>query len=80
MDIFLTFFTAIEDKDKKTIDNLKSIAFRYIKAWFFIDVCSIIPISQLIHIYDPSMNTNGFNRLIRLLRVGKIYRLMNLAK
>lgn len=43
IDIFVVFNTAYYDQDFKMITNRKSIAKRYIKSWFFVDLIAIIP-------------------------------------
>lgn len=38
MDIFVNFFSAIEDSEGKAIGDCKTIAVTYIKGWFFLDL------------------------------------------
>lgn len=51
VDIVLTFFTAYyDDKEGKKIKTHKEIAYKYLKAYFIVDVISIFP-------FEPIINT-----------------------
>ena len=43
-DIILTFFSAYEKRDGSIEKSKGAIAREYFKAWFWIDVCSTIPV------------------------------------
>ena len=43
IDILVTFFTVIVDKDLDEIEDLGEIALIYFKGWIYIDVLSVIP-------------------------------------
>ena len=49
LDIIITFFTSINDKDKTCqITNKRMIAEAYLKGWFWVDFISILPLDLLI--------------------------------
>ena len=49
LDIIITFFTSINDKDKTCqITNKREIAEAYLKGWFWVDFISILPLDLLI--------------------------------
>ena len=43
IDIVLTFFTAIKDKNERFIVNKNVIAKKYLEGWFMIDVVTTLP-------------------------------------
>ena len=48
LDIFVTFFTSITDKETNVeIFDHKKIAINYLKGWFFIDIISCVPFDLL---------------------------------
>ena len=47
VDLFLNFFMAYEDRDKKIEIRLKFIAENYIRTWFFLDFLACIPFQYL---------------------------------
>jgi len=49
IDIILTFFTAIKDKNNRFIVKKNIIASRYLKSWFFIDVATTFPWALVAH-------------------------------
>jgi hypothetical protein len=77
-DILTTFISAFEDYDLKINDNLKDISTNYLKGWFAIDFISIFPIDlifMLLHI-----NIGGYNKVFRVLRMGKLQKLARVVK
>ena len=45
IDIIMTFFTSYQNEDEThEFTDLKSIAIRYLKTWFFVDLISILPL------------------------------------
>jgi hypothetical protein len=49
IDIFVSFYSAYEGEDEGELEhNHCKIAKRYITSWFFIDVMTIIPISEFL--------------------------------
>ncbi len=73
IDIFVCFFTAYEDKNEELVYDRKKIALEYIKSWFFIDLLSIIPVSEF-------LETGDFSNLARIARLPKLYRLIRMVK
>lgn len=78
IDMILTFFTAVENKNRRLITNHKEIASRYFRFWFWIDVLSIFPFQWVLPSTGESKLTRllRFPRLIRLLRVLRLQRLL----
>ena len=88
LDIALTFNTSYKDGQIFVTDR-KKIARRYLKCWFWIDLCAALPLDAII----TSMvvgdvegdNTKAFKmvksvRLLRQLRMLKLLRLMRIAR
>jgi hypothetical protein len=73
LDIVLCFFTAFEDENEELIYNKKIIAIKYLKSWFFIDIMSIMPVSDF-------LDTGDFSNLARIARLPKLYRLIRMVK
>jgi hypothetical protein len=73
IDIIICFFSAFEDENEELVYNRKIIAMTYIKSWFFIDLMSIVPVSEL-------METGDFSNLARIARLPKLYRLIRMVK
>jgi len=49
IDIILSFFSAYEGEDEGELEhNHWKIAKRYIKSWFFIDIMTIMPVSEFL--------------------------------
>jgi hypothetical protein len=73
IDIIVCFFSAFEDENEELVYDRKKIAMTYIKSWFFIDLLSILPVSDL-------MQTGDFSNLARIARLPKLYRLIRMVK
>jgi hypothetical protein len=73
LDIIICFFTAYEDENEELVYNRKTIALTYIKSWFFIDLMSIVPVSEF-------LDTGDFSHLARIARLPKLYRLIRMVK
>jgi voltage-gated potassium channel Kch len=73
LDIIICFFTAYEDNNEELVYNRKTIALTYIKSWFFIDLMSIVPVSEF-------LDTGDFSNLARIARLPKLYRLIRMVK
>jgi hypothetical protein len=73
LDIIICFFTAYEDDNEELVYNRKIIALTYIKSWFFIDLMSIVPVSEF-------LDTGDFSNLARIARLPKLYRLIRMVK
>ena len=79
IDMFVTFFTAIEDSETQEINtDKKFIAKRYLSGWFFIDFISILPLDVLA--LDSSGGGADANIVLRFLKIGKLYKLIRLTR
>ena len=90
IDIILCFFSAYYDEDNNLITSHQTIAYSYLKGWFFLDVIAtyIIYIYIYIILYrfpfglleDGGSSGGGYNKLLRLLRLPRLYRLMKILR
>ena len=85
-DILLTFNTTYKDGQQFVTDR-KRIAKRYLKCWFWIDLCAALPLDVILTglIMGTVDNTKAFKlvksvRLLRQLRMLKLLRLMRIAR
>lgn len=46
-DLILNFFFAYYNQEEEIIDKRSKIAMDYVQGWFFIDLFTILPISQI---------------------------------
>lgn len=72
-DIIMCFFCAFEDENEELVHDRWLIAKGYMKSWFFIDIVSILPISEF-------MDTGDYASLARIARLPKLYRLIRMFK
>ncbi len=73
IDIVLCFCTAFEDENEDLIHDRCVIAKTYLKTWFFVDIISVLPVSEF-------LQTGDFGNLARITRLPKLYRLIRLIK
>lgn len=73
VDLLLNFFFAYYDNQDDVVDGRKKIAMSYLYGWFFIDLLTILPISQI-------MNTSDFGNLAKIARLPKLYRLIKVLR
>ena len=73
IDMIVCFFSAYEDENEELVHDRGIIAKAYIKSWFFIDLISILPVSDL-------LQTGDFSNLARISRLPKLYRLIRMVK
>lgn len=67
VDIILTFFsTYLDEQHHQEIKDHKTIAIRYLKSWFVLDILSVFPIDYII-------STGKINHVARILKIGKLY-------
>lgn len=66
-DILVTFVTAYYDNNHVLQRKLSQIARHYVRGWFVIDVCSVLPLDH--------MDGVPYNRLFRMLRLPRLYSL-----
>eukprot|EP00347_Sterkiella_histriomuscorum_P011676 403371537 len=76
IDIIITFFSAIEADDGKITYNMKTIAKKYLKSFFFVDVIASFPFQLLI----PAGQNNNYNKLLRLMRLPRFFRIVRVLK
>jgi hypothetical protein len=75
LDIVLRFNRAVEDELTNTlITRRHAIAWRYLKGSFLLDVASTVPWDMLLA--QGESNSGSSPRLLRLLRMGKLLRLL----
>jgi hypothetical protein len=79
-DVALTFFTAIYDKHGTLLVDKKQISAKYIKGWFFIDFATSIPTQVLELIFAKSLEARVNAKILRLLRIPRIFKLLRLTK
>ena len=75
IDILVIFNTAFYDEDFKIVSDRKSIAKKYIRSWFFIDLLAILPFDIIF-----KASTSDFNELVRITRIGRMYKLVKLTR
>jgi len=92
VDLIVTFFTTITDKERLTEEtNKKIIACVYLKGWFWIDLVSIFPFDSVTTFMSRMTNPNYKDtqqgpsgnimaRGFKLGKLGKMIRLMRLLK
>lgn len=73
LDIIFCFFSAYEDDNEELVHDRGKIAMAYIRTWFFIDLLSIVPVSEF-------LQTGDFTNLARISRLPKLYRLIRMVK
>ena len=81
IDIIINFFSAIEAKGGKLIQDLKTIAKMYLTGWFWLDLIACIPFDMIGDGTDEYMtDASDNNELFRLLRLPRLYRLVRLLR
>jgi len=73
IDIIFCFFSAYEDENEELVYDRWLIAKGYMKSWFFIDVMSIVPLSEF-------LETGDYASLAKIARLPKLYRLIRMFK
>jgi len=48
LDLFINFFYAYYDNDKKLVTNNKTLAKNYLKSWFIVDLVASFPLSLVL--------------------------------
>lgn len=83
LDIIVTMNLAFYNKDGVLINQRFAIFINYLRTWLIIDVVGIFPFEFL----DPSSSSSetttgagGYNDLVKLLRLPRLYRLMKLTR
>ena len=79
IDLVMCFFTTIEDRERMTeVTDIKAICKNYLSGWFSIDFVSILPLDRIVNLFleAQSNGNNKANSIIRVLKIGKIYKLI----
>ncbi|GMH45263.1 hypothetical protein BSKO_13220 [Bryopsis sp. KO-2023] len=83
LDILLNFFTGFVDKNETHLE-IRKVAQQYLRFWFWADIASTLPVSQMMKLGILPQNqfilTLKLLRVIRLFRMLKVARLMNRLK
>lgn len=82
VDICVSFNTNyVDNKTDITVYDRKSIALRYMKGWFLVDLASTIPFDQLLEVIMHNSDSNlTAIRLVRMLRLFRLFKLSRLLK
>ena len=83
IDIMLNFFTSYEETDGTEVWELKRIAMRYLKGFFFLDLGATLPFDLIINetiVASEYAGINQASKLTRLPKLMKILRVMRLLK
>lgn len=81
IDIALTFNTAVDDPQTDLlIVGRSTIASKYLKFWFWIDLLSTIPFDNFISIFVAGPTALSSIRLIRVIRLSRMLKLFRVAK
>jgi len=79
MDILVNFNTAVrEPGSEHVVHNRRSIAIKYIKFWFWVDLISTIPFTIIVAWFHSKQV--GILRSIRVLRLLRIFKLFRITK
>jgi hypothetical protein len=62
------------------ITDRKKIAISYLNGWFIIDLLSIMPFEFLLKLWNGDAENANINGILRVARIGKLYRLIKLTK
>ena len=86
LDFSQNFFTAVNDEiNQRVITDKWEITREYLKCWFWIDLASTLPISEMIEnvnycVEDPADDDESSNSDLKTIRLVRILRLVRLAK
>lgn len=75
--MIIIFQTAYYDDEGNIIEDRGKIACAYLKSWFLTDLLAVIPFQLLIGTGGANADLNG---LARFVRVGRLYKLLKLAR
>ena len=79
IDVMLTCITGVEVDDGSTLMNPAAIFFKYARSWLLLDLFACVPFS-MIDEGNSTAPTEGYNGLIRLVRLPRLYRLLRIAR
>lgn len=75
-DVVLNFYTGFHNPATNKLEvKVKTITLRYLRGWFMVDVCSILPFFMMEFLTATAKKLRVL-RLVRLLRLGKAWRLL----
>ncbi|KAG5517285.1 hypothetical protein RHGRI_037889 [Rhododendron griersonianum] len=78
-DIVLTFFVAyLDNQSNLLVDDPKKIATRYISTGFLFDMCSTLPLQDLISLFRKDHSTGIVFQLLDMLRLWRLGRVSSL--
>eukprot|EP01048_Picozoa_sp_COSAG05_P000759 COSAG05_NODE_23_length_31591_cov_92.542995_12_plen_785_part_00 len=77
--VILNFRTAIVDENMLVSDS-RTIAVRYIRGWFLVDIVASVPFDFILNTDNSSSKATGSFRLARLLRLGRLVRVASIAR
>nr|CCA14527.1 Voltagegated Ion Channel (VIC) Superfamily putative [Albugo laibachii Nc14] len=82
LDIPLNFRTAYYNEERIMVFNSRSIAIRYLKGWFTLDLLSSIPFDQVVFSMSTSSAQVAFlpTRLLRLARITRLLKLVRFIR
>jgi len=79
LDVFLTFFTAIQTRQTLITDKA-TIAKHYFKGWFWIDFITSIPFQLVEKMESSNVDDLSNSKLLRLSRLPRLYRLLRILR
>jgi hypothetical protein len=82
-DIFLNFKAYYYNTSKMLVTKPNKIRLNYMRSWFFIDLCAVLPVDQVLRIVGALMENNQveqFSNKLRLVRLLRFLRLVRLPK
>eukprot|EP00940_MAST-03C_sp_MAST-3C-sp2_P001910 g1910.t1 len=77
LDVVVNFLTSYEDSNGMNEYLLRSIAWRYIKSWFLLDIVSSLPYDLMVSKHQRSSNLQSmftFLKMLKLLRMFRAFR------
>jgi hypothetical protein len=80
IDIFLTFFTALENEKGDLVYEYGQIAINYIKGFFFLDIAANLPFEYIItfEANDCWTNSVSLNKVMLIFRFLRLFRLLRI--
>lgn len=80
-DIVINFFSCYQLTDGRIVDNRWSIAFRYLRTWFLIDLVSSVPFNVIDVAMENDGGKGGYNtKLTKLARLPRLYKLFRITR
>lgn len=76
IDLVLSFFSAYYNAQEELVENKRTIACRYLRFWFWVDLMSVLPISAIV----DSSSAIEVKSLVRVLRLTRLQKMLKMAK